>query len=172
VSDVQDRATSATMGDMQPADALPDRSRRRPFALLILIALMGTKGVLILLMILGTFTAADSSLLRSLRIESIYDAVHTSQAALVGMLVIASVLLVSAVGLLAFRRWAWMLAMVTTGIFVAVDILGYVAGEANYIWMALNIVTVFYLNQREVRVSVGVAGESGRDDPPAEVVAA
>ena len=147
------------MSDMQPPAVPSDRGRRRPFALLILIALMATKGVLILLMILGTFTSANSAILRALRIESIYEAVHTSQAALAGMLVIASVLLVSALGLLLFRRWAWLLAMVTTGIFVAVDIMGFFAGEANYIWMALNIITVFYLNQREVRVSVGVTSE-------------
>jgi uncharacterized membrane protein (DUF2068 family) len=156
------------MSDMQPPAQPAERNPRRPFALLALIALMATKGVLILLMILGAFTTADSAILRALRIEAIYEAIHTSQAAIVGMLVIAGLLLVSALGLLAFRRWAWLLAMVTTGIFVAVDIIGFFAGEANYIWMALNIITVFYLNQREVRVSVGAASETGHDDLAAE----
>jgi uncharacterized membrane protein (DUF2068 family) len=159
--DVQDAPSRTTMDDMQPAAAPPEAGRRRPFALLVLIALMATKGVLILLMVLGAFTTADAGILRSLRIESIYDAVHTSNVAVVGLVVIAAILLMSAGGLLMYRRSGWMLAMVTTGIFVAVDIMGYFSGEANYIWMALNIITVFYLNQREVRVSVGVTPEGG-----------
>ena len=161
--DVHDAPSSTTMGDMQPAGAPPETGRRRPFALLVLIALMATKGILILLMILGAFTTADSGILRSLRIESIYDAVHSSNIAIVGLLIIATILLISAAGLLMYRRSGWMLAMVSTGIFVAVDILGYFAGEANFIWMALNIITVFYLNQREVRVSVGVASPNTSD---------
>ncbi len=152
------------MSGMEPSAPPPGPGRRRPFALLILIALMGTKGALILLMLLGTFTASDSPILRALRIESLSEAVRTSNLALVVMLVVATILLLSAVGLLAFRRWAWLLAMVTTGLFIAVDIMGFFAGEANYLWMALNIITVFYLNQREVRVGVGVASEDGRDD--------
>ena len=161
--DVHDAPSSTTMGDMQPAGAPSETGRRRPFALLVLIALMATKGILILLMILGAFTTADSGILRSLRIESIYDAVHSSNIAIVGLLIIATILLISAAGLLMYRRSGWMLAMVSTGIFVAVDILGYFAGEANFIWMALNIITVFYLNQREVRVSVGVASPNTSD---------
>ena len=159
--DVHDEPPWTTMDDMQPASAPPETGRRRPFALLVLIALMATKGVLILLMILGAFTATPTGILRSLRIESIYDAVHSSNIAIVGLLIIATILLISAAGLLMYRRSGWMLAMVSTGIFVAVDILGYFAGEANFIWMALNIITVFYLNQREVRVSVGVTPASG-----------
>jgi uncharacterized membrane protein (DUF2068 family) len=162
--DVHDLPPGTTIADMHPPATPAEPSRRRPFALLILIALMATKGALIMLMIVGTFTAADHPVLQALRIESISEAVHTSNAALVGLLVIATILLMSAVGLLAFRRWAWLLAMVTTGIFIAVDIMGFFAGEANYLWMALNIITVFYLNQREVRVGVGVASDDGRDD--------
>ena len=161
--DVHDEPSWTTMDDIQPASAPPATGRRRPFALLVLIALMATKGILILLMILGAFTTADSGILRSLRIESIYDAVHSSNIAIVGLLIIATILLISAAGLLMYRRSGWMLAMVSTGIFVAVDILGYFAGEANFIWMALNIITVFYLNQREVRVSVGVASPNTSD---------
>jgi len=139
------------------------RKRLQRFLPVVLIALMATKGILILLMILGAFTTADTGILRSLRIESIYDAVHSSNIAIVGLLIIATILLISAAGLLMYRRSGWMLAMVSTGIFVAVDILGYFAGEANFIWMALNIITVFYLNQREVRVSVGVASPNTSD---------
>ena len=47
--------------------------------------------------------------------------------------------------------------MVITGLFVAIDIYGYLNSSANHLWMLLNIVTVFYLNQRDVREVVGAA---------------
>ena len=43
-----------------------------------------------------------------------------------------------------------------TGFFLATDIYAFGEGSANDLWMALNIITVFYLNQAEVRQVVGV----------------
>ena len=76
------------------------------------------------------------------------------------MIAIAVVLVVAAVGLLSLHRRGWLLAMVATGVFVGFDIVAFTAGTANYLWMALNIVTVFYLNQTDVREVVGVTTES------------
>ena len=59
--------------------------------------------------------------------------------------------------MLSRRRTGWLLAMVITGLFVAIDIYGYLNSSANHLWMLLNIVTVFYLNQRDVREAVGAA---------------
>ena len=47
--------------------------------------------------------------------------------------------------------------MVMTGAFVAIDIVSFIGGAQSNIWMLLNIVTVFYLNQRDVRELVGDA---------------
>jgi hypothetical protein len=55
------------------------------------------------------------------------------------------------------RRIGWLLAMVITGLFVAIDIYGHINDAANHVWMLLNIITVFYLNQRDVREAVGAA---------------
>jgi hypothetical protein len=71
--------------------------------------------------------------------------------------ILAVLLVVSAAGLVLLRRDAWVLTMVLTGLLVAGDIVGFVNGTVDYVWMALNIVTVFYLNQVDVRAAVGVS---------------
>ena len=65
---------------------------------------------------------------------------------------IASVLVV--IGLLAHRRWAWVLAIVTSGFILAIDLGWWFSSEPRYISMALNVIAVFYLNQRDVRLSL------------------
>ena len=70
---------------------------------------------------------------------------------LIGIL-IASVLVV--VGLLAHRRWAWVLAIVTSGFILAIDLGWWFSSEPRYISMLLNVIAVFYLNQPDVRLSL------------------
>ena len=70
---------------------------------------------------------------------------------LIGILV-ASVLIV--IGLLARRRWAWVLAIVTSGFILAIDLGWWFSSEPRYISMLLNVIAVFYLNQRDVRLSL------------------
>lgn len=72
-----------------------------------------------------------------------------------------TLLVIAALGMLARRRTGWLLAMVVTGVFIALDLYGFANNEADHLWMALNIVTVFYLNQRDVRVAVGVTASMG-----------
>jgi hypothetical protein len=67
-------------------------------------------------------------------------------------ILIASVLIV--VGFLARRRWAWVLAIVTSGFILAIDLGWWFSAEPRYISMALNVIAVFYLNQRDVRLSL------------------
>jgi hypothetical protein len=73
------------------------------------------------------------------------------RAVLIGILV-ASVLIV--VGLLAHRRWAWVLAIVTSGLILALDLGWWFSGRALYGSMLLNVIAVFYLNQPDVRTSL------------------
>ena len=70
---------------------------------------------------------------------------------IVGLLV-ASVLIV--VGLLAHKEWAWALALVTSGLILAIDLGWWWAGEPRYGSMLINSVAVFYLNQRDVRTAL------------------
>ena len=59
--------------------------------------------------------------------------------------------LVIIVGLWRLQRWAWFLIMVQLGIGLAIYIWAYFNGVALYIYMLLNIIIVFYLNQHEVQ---------------------
>ena len=70
---------------------------------------------------------------------------------LIGIL-IASLLVV--IGLLAHRRWAWVLAIVTSGFILAIDLGWWFSSEPRYISMLLNVIAVFYLNQPDVRLSL------------------
>jgi uncharacterized membrane protein YphA (DoxX/SURF4 family) len=76
-------------------------------------------------------------------------------AVLVGLLV-ASVLVV--IGLVLQKRWAWVLAIITAGMILAIDLGWWFSGEPRYGSMLLNSIAVFYLNQRDVRVAL--RGES------------
>ena len=67
-------------------------------------------------------------------------------------LFVASALVV--VGLLGRRRWAWVLAIVTSGAILAVDLGYWWSGDPLYGSMLLNVIAVFYLNQRDVRLNL------------------
>jgi hypothetical protein len=73
-------------------------------------------------------------------------------AALLAGLLVASVLVVF--GLLARRQWAWVLAIVSSGVILAVDLGWWSAGEPRYTSMLLNVIAVFYLNQRDVQLAL------------------
>ena len=70
---------------------------------------------------------------------------------LIGLLVAS---LATIVGLLTWRPWAWVLAIILSGTILAIDLGWWWSGEARYLSMALNVVAVFYLNQRDVRLAL------------------
>jgi hypothetical protein len=70
---------------------------------------------------------------------------------LIGLLA-ASVLIV--LGLLAHKEWAWVLAIITSGLILAINLGWWWSGDARYGSMFLNTVAVFYLNQRDVRLAL------------------
>ena len=141
------------MAAMTEPDPGAGRRHRRPFALYALVGLMVLKVVLIVGATIGTarLEEGESVVRDALRIPGLARAAETFTILDPLLLGIAATLLLSVGGLLAGRHWGWLLAMVTAGIFVAIDIVAFAAGAANYLWMLLNIVTVFYLNQREIR---------------------
>ena len=132
------------------------RGRRQPFALVVLAGLMMLKAALILL-VAGGLALTDTRIGDALQFPDLFNQVEYRLAFTVLFVPVAALLIVAAVGLLLHRRRAWLLAMVMTGMFVATDIIGFINGVQSDIWMALNIVTVFYLNQRDVRELVGDA---------------
>jgi len=142
-----------------PANPDAPRLRRRlPFTLYVLAALMAFKALLLFLVVAGA-SLADTlrPVLGFSNTTALMDAVSETPGAGAVLVTFGILLLLSVVGIISRRRIGWLLAMVITGLFVALDIYGFMNGGANHLWMGLNILTVFYLNQRDVREVVGAA---------------
>lgn len=128
---------------------------RYPLGVAVVVAIAALRGLSILAElanvesggILGWFKAGSP--LPEFRPGS--DAEIIARILLAGLLA-ASVLVV--VGLVLRRRWAWVLAIVTSGLILAIDLGWWYGGDARYGSMFLNVIAVFYLNQRDVRVSL------------------
>ena len=58
--------------------------------------------------------------------------------------------------------WGWTLSIVTAGVILALDLGWWLGGEPRYLSMAVNAIVVFYLNQRDVRVTFD---ERAEDQP-------
>jgi uncharacterized membrane protein YphA (DoxX/SURF4 family) len=71
---------------------------------------------------------------------------------LLGGLLVASIIVI--IGLLAQRQWAWVLAIVSSGIILAIDLGWWYSGDPRFGSMFLNVIAVFYLNQRDVRIAL------------------
>jgi hypothetical protein len=143
---------------MTPMSTPYPARRRRPFTLIALVSLMLLKAALLLGVAAGVTMDGTGDIVRLLSLEGFADMIRTEPAAVAFTLVVAGLLTLAALGVLALQRTGWLLAMVLTGVFVGIDILGFLNNGANHLWMALNIVTVFYLNQRDVREVVGATG--------------
>jgi hypothetical protein len=134
------------------------RGQRLPFTLYVLASLMLLKALLIVMVVAGSAVLDDLRPVLGFSdeaqlLETVRDTIWASSV----MLLFALLLVVSVIGMLGRRRIGWLLAMVITGLFVAIDIYSHLNDAANYLWMLLNIITVFYLNQRDVREAVGAA---------------
>ncbi len=162
---VHDAAAGATMAPMSDAPA-PVAARRKPITLYILVGLMVIKSVLIILVLGGAYSFNDGPIGEALKMPGVGAAIRETPGAVGVLILVSAILLASALMLLAGRRTGWLLAMVITGISVAVDIVAFLAGSGSDVWMFLNIVTVFYLNQRDIRELVGVTLVPVIDLPP------
>jgi hypothetical protein len=70
-----------------------------------------------------------------------------------------------AAGLLANRRWGWVGAIVLSGVSLAFALGAWWEGHPVYLNMAINVIAVFYLNQRDVRAIFGELGPGEDLDP-------
>jgi hypothetical protein len=115
--------------------------RKWPFGLYVIVAV---QFLVALLLALGL--AIDEVAELRLQIPVANNLLPTS---LTWALVVA--LLVASLGLVRLKRWGWTLTMILTGAGLALSIWQYSKGEARYLDMALYVVIVFYLNQRELQ---------------------
>jgi hypothetical protein len=154
-------------GPVPETPAGPPAQRRLPVTMYILAGLIVIKAVLIGMIVIGVNYEPVMLILRSSATYLLIAPLLVSPMTLAVLGLVGLALAFAAVQLLRRRRSGWLLAMVLTGAFVAVDIYTFLTIGSNHVWMLLNIVTVFYLNQADVRESVGAFR---REPDPAPVV--
>ena len=133
--------------DMPPRLVTPESKGRRPFGLKAIILLM----LLQVIVSIGIFALyaylnsnwADESIEGVIEFSSWFD--------LVTLPLLLVLRLVAVVGLWQMKRWAWFLTMCLLAYAMAFDAISFFRGDAYYIAMVLNVLTVFYLNLREVQ---------------------
>jgi len=74
-----------------------------------------------------------------------------------GLVALAMIAVIAAVGLLRTARWGWVLTMVMVGFGLAGDLIQIVIGSPNDIQILILVVSAFYLNQRDLRIAFRVA---------------
>jgi hypothetical protein len=79
-------------------------------------------------------------------VSDLWERISSAAVSLLGVLGI-----VIAVGLWRLQRWAWVATMLWFGFTMVEALITYAAGEPQYGIMVLSIITVFYLNQRDVQ---------------------
>jgi len=122
---------------------MKDKSRRkRPFGVIVLVVL---QLLLVVSQVLGWAWSPIQmgGLLRFGQMTSAF----LFCSALIGILIT----LVVAAGLWFLKRWAWFLVMLQLGVRMLVLLRLYYSGQPQYVEMLLSVLTVFYLNQREVQ---------------------
>ncbi len=133
-----------------PDPPAPRSAEQRPVAVTLLVVLLLAKAAIAAGLALG-WTLDGGRFATTLGLPSVLTNAGNSVAVTVALAVVAALLLVAAIGVYAGRRLGWLLTKVITGAFLAGDLVTFGAGTGQHVWMLLNIVTVFYLNQRDVR---------------------
>ena len=117
--------------------------RKRPFGvtIIVLLQLLGALGLALNVAVLRIGGVSDLTR----RVTGGSDFVVLSDIFILSGVVIAF-------GLWRLKHWAWLLIMVRLGLGMISDLLALgAASNLVYFSMLINVVTVFYLNQREVR---------------------
>lgn len=70
-------------------------------------------------------------------------------------IVLAAATIIGVIGLLAFRRWGWVLTMILVGLGLLGELIRVAIGEPDHLGLLLLVLSAFYLNQRSVRAMAG-----------------
>jgi hypothetical protein len=123
--------------------AAPRPARRRPFGLYVVAALRLVHAVELLLIGLGIGDIA----LRTLPV------VETDDISILRIIYVGSGALISLgiIGLLAMRRWGWVLTMVLVGVGLFFELIQISRGHPDHFALLTLVISAFYLGQRSVR---------------------
>ena len=150
----------------------PAEDRRRPLGVIILSGLQFLRAGFLVAQLAGLTLRPELSWLRGA--AQLPDPSDGTPAWFlsrgVGIALIAASLLLG-IGLFTGHRWAWVGCIVMSGLSLALALGAWWDNHPVYVAMAINVVAVFYLNQREVRAHFGEADVVPRDQPGTHVVA-
>src|SRR6187402_1381107 len=140
----------------QPDQAVVQGGGSRPLGVLVVAALQFVRAILIVIQLLGLQVAIGT-----FRLESSFQIPEPAPGtvefamsrAIAAFLVVVSIAF--GIGLLTGRRWGWIGAIVISGASLALAIGAWWYGNPPYLAMVINVIAVFYLNQREVRAIFG-----------------
>lgn len=120
----------------------PQKTRKRPFGLI----------AIIILQLISVLSAATGMYLENNgTIDVIWvQTVHTGGIPTFNIVAIILGLVIS-IGLWQLKRWAWFLVMVQLGLSMAGGLWFYTQGTPEYFNMIVDVIAVFYLNQRDVQ---------------------
>lgn len=127
-------------------------ARKRPFGLYMIIALQLAIALILGVSLALTYIILEGDLVWLERPDTLLVAVVKNPYFFSGAgWVLVAALLLAIIGLLRQKRWGWTLTMILTGAGLAYNIWSYFQGNPYYLTMAVYIIMVFYLNQREVQ---------------------
>lgn len=115
----------------------------RPFGAKLLVSLQAAQTVVVNLSI-------------TLAPESFWVPVRLDWSREVLAVIITGIGVTIALGLALGRRWAWGLAALWMAVSLALALVAYLSGTPLYPLMVVSVLTVFYLNQRDVQIAYGV----------------
>ncbi len=127
------------------------KTKDRPFGIKAIIFLHLLAGILPLV---DFFIFADPNIATVIRTYFVFgaDFIASDERIIGGILITFAIFqIVLVIGLWQMRHWAWLLVMITTGITMATQIWRYFNDLPDYLGMAVNVIVVFYLNQRDVQ---------------------
>lgn len=133
----------------------PTGARRYPLGVLVVIAIAVVRGATIVLDLSGVTLGGAFEWVTSAR--PLPEFTPGSDADLIARVVLTGILATSVlivVGLVLRRRWAWILAIVTSGFILAIDIGSWLGAAPHHVSMLMNVIAVMFLNQRDVQAAM------------------
>jgi len=129
-----------------PAPAAPPIKRgRRPFGLYMILILLTLQALV------GVFATFFFGLGLLLLPGETWAELNITVIDLLEPITLLVITLVVVIGLWRYRAWGWYGMMLLLAYWMATDAIAYFTASPEYASMLLNVVLVFYLNQREVR---------------------
>jgi uncharacterized membrane protein (DUF2068 family) len=135
--------------DQPSLGSLPASERgQRPFGLKAIVALLLVQAIAGAVMVAAYFFENQLSLAQ---LGTATNALSAASALVISQLLFAPLRLAAAIGLWRLHHWAWLLTMILLAYTLAFEIVAFFLAQPNFLMMVLGVVTVFYLNQREVQ---------------------